>query len=75
MPKDAEIEDVKKAVAAWCNVKDYNRIGLFSPSTRKRIADRRALVRDQEDLVKNGEVLVQDLGTSIAIPYSLLPSL
>lgn len=63
MPDNAEIEDVKKAVAREVGLKDFNRIGVFYPSTRKRIADRRALVRDQEDVINNGEVLVQDLGT------------
>lgn len=62
MSDDAEIEDVKKAVARQVGLKDFNRIGVFYPSTRKRIADRRALVRDQEDVTKNGEVLIQDLG-------------
>lgn len=62
MPDSAEIEDVKKAVAREVGLKDFNRIGVFYPSTRRRIADRRALVRDQEDVVNNGEVLVQDLG-------------
>lgn len=74
---DAEIDNVKKAVAKLCGVKDYNRIGLFYPSTRKRIADRRALVREQEDVTKTGEILVQDLGmlptqqTSPSFPASL----
>lgn len=44
-------------------MKDFNRIGLFHPSTRKRIGDRRALIRNLEDVTSTGEILVQDLGT------------
>ncbi|KUI61435.1 Very-long-chain enoyl-CoA reductase [Cytospora mali] len=66
VPKDAEIDDVKKAVARQVGFKDHNRVGLFYPSTKKRIADRRALVRDQEDVTSNGEILVQDLGPQMA---------
>lgn len=64
MPNDAEVDDVKKAVARQAGVKDHNRIGLFYPSDRKRIADRRALVRNLQDVTSNGRILVQDLGTS-----------
>lgn len=73
MADGAEIDDVKKAVATLCGVKDYNRIGLFNPSTRKRIADRRALVREQLDITKTGEVLVQDLGM-LLLPFIHLQS-
>ncbi|KAK7735221.1 Very-long-chain enoyl-CoA reductase [Cytospora paraplurivora] len=66
LPNDAEIDDVKKAVARQAGVKDFNRVGLFYPSTRKRIADRRALVREQEDVISKGEILVQDLGPQMA---------
>lgn len=62
MPYDAEIDEVKKAVAREAGVKDFNRIGLFYPSTKKRIGDRRALVRDLQDVIDNGQILVQDLG-------------
>ncbi|KAF3765486.1 hypothetical protein M406DRAFT_345886 [Cryphonectria parasitica EP155] len=62
VPNDAEIEDVKKVIARQAGVKDFNRIGLFYPSTRKRIADRRALVNNQQDVIDNGQILVQDLG-------------
>jgi very-long-chain enoyl-CoA reductase len=67
LPDDAEIDDVKKAIARQAGIKDHNRIGLFYPSTKKRIADRRALVRDQGDVMSNGEILVQDLGTNSPI--------
>lgn len=63
MPNDAEVDDVKKAVARQVGIKDHNRIGLFYPSTRKRIADRRASVRSLEDVTSTGRILVQDLGT------------
>lgn len=65
VPYDAEIEDIKKVVARQAGVKDFNRIGLFSPSTKKRIGDRKALVRDQQDVIDNGQILVQDLGMSM----------
>lgn len=63
LPDDAEIDDVKVAIARQVGVKDHNRIGLFNPTSRKRIADRKALVRDQGEVIANGEILVQDLGT------------
>ncbi|ROV86865.1 hypothetical protein VPNG_10402 [Cytospora leucostoma] len=66
LPDDAEIDDVKKAIARQAGVNDFNRVGLFYPSTRKRIADRRALVREQEDVISKGEILVQDLGLQMA---------
>ncbi|KAI3393477.1 hypothetical protein diail_4198 [Diaporthe ilicicola] len=66
VPNDADLEDVKKAVARQAGVSDYNRIGLFYPSTRKRIADRKALVRNLEDVTSTGEILVQDLGLQMS---------
>ena len=62
IPGDATIEDTKQAIAKASGVSDYNRIGVFNPSTRKNIKDRKALIRDNQDIVSKGEVLVQDLG-------------
>ena len=62
VPSDATIENVKQVVAKQAGVGDYNRIGVFNPATRKNIKDRKALVRDEPDIVAKGEVLVQDLG-------------
>lgn len=62
IPGDATIEDTKQVIAKASGVSDYNRIGIFNPSTRKNIRDRKALIRDNQDIVAKGEVLVQDLG-------------
>ncbi|KAJ9138698.1 Very-long-chain enoyl-CoA reductase [Pleurostoma richardsiae] len=66
IPSDATVEDAKKIIARAAGVKDYNRIGLFYPSTKKIIKDRKALISNEEDVVSNGEILVQDLGAQMA---------
>ncbi len=58
------IEEVKKLLAKQAGVRDFNRIGLFDPTTRKNIRDRKALVGDLENVIAAKELLVQDLGKS-----------
>jgi very-long-chain enoyl-CoA reductase len=41
---------------------DFNRVGLFDPASKKIIKDRNALIRDQEGVMSQGELLVKDLG-------------
>ncbi|KAJ2906979.1 hypothetical protein MKZ38_009842 [Zalerion maritima] len=66
VPADATVEDVKVAVAGQARVGDFNRIGLFDPSTGKILKDRKAIVRELETVMKPGELLVKDLGPQIA---------
>ncbi|KAK5636576.1 hypothetical protein RRF57_012288 [Xylaria bambusicola] len=60
---DATIESTKKQIARLTGISDFNRIGIFDPVSKKTIKDRNALIRDQEPVIKNGEMIVKDLGT------------
>lgn len=62
LPADATVEDVKKLIAKEAGFSDYNRIGLFYPSTRKTLKDRKALIAEDKEVADAGEVLVKDLG-------------
>ncbi|KAK1240735.1 hypothetical protein MKX07_006168 [Trichoderma sp. CBMAI-0711] len=66
LPADATVEDVKKLIAKEAGFSDYNRIGLFYPSTRKTLKDRKALIAEDKEVADAGEVLVKDLGLQIA---------
>jgi very-long-chain enoyl-CoA reductase len=55
---DTTIEDLKKSIAQHVNLKDYNRIGLFSPATNKTVKNRLAKVTE----LGLDELKVQDLG-------------
>lgn len=59
------IEEVQQLVAKQSGVRDYNRIGIFDPVSRKIIRDRRAVLGAQDDVIKTKEILVQDLGAQI----------
>lgn len=59
---DATVEDVKAAVARKAGVSDFNRIGLYDPTTNKTLKDRHARLRD----LKLDELLVKDLGPQLA---------
>lgn len=61
---DTTVEDVKKQVAKAIGLGDHNRIGLFDPSTKKTIKDRKAPIAHLDTIVAAGEVLVKDLGKS-----------
>lgn len=63
VPANATVEDVKKLIAKEAGFSDYNRIGLFYPSTRKTLKDRKALIAEDKEVAEAGEVLVKDLGT------------
>ncbi|KAH6996745.1 steroid alpha reductase family protein [Ilyonectria destructans] len=63
---DATIEDVKKMIAKEARIGDYNRVGLYDPSTKKTLKNRRARVVDEEGVASAGEVLVKDLGPQIS---------
>ncbi|KAK3941767.1 very-long-chain enoyl-CoA reductase [Diplogelasinospora grovesii] len=66
IPQDATVEDAKKLIARASGVSDFNRIGLFDPTTNKTLKDRKALVRDHAGVVSSKELLVKDLGLQIA---------
>lgn len=63
LPQDATVEDAKKAVASQGRISDYNRIGLYDPRTREILKNRRALIRDEANVISAGELVVKDLGT------------
>ncbi|KAK4179467.1 3-oxo-5-alpha-steroid 4-dehydrogenase-domain-containing protein [Triangularia setosa] len=66
LPSDATVEDAKKIVARASGFTDFNRIGLFSPADGKILKDRKALIRNEEGVVKAGELVVKDLGPQVA---------
>ncbi|KAI1481311.1 3-oxo-5-alpha-steroid 4-dehydrogenase-domain-containing protein [Daldinia eschscholtzii] len=66
LPEDATVEDAKKAIARAAKVSDFNRIGIFDPVSKKTLKDRKALLREQSEVVKHGELLVKDLGPQIS---------
>lgn len=63
---DATVEDVKKMIAKAARIGDFNRVGLYDPSTKKTLKNRRARVVDEEGVTSAGEVLVKDLGPQIS---------
>ncbi|KAI1083764.1 3-oxo-5-alpha-steroid 4-dehydrogenase-domain-containing protein [Whalleya microplaca] len=65
LPGDATVEDAKIAVAKATQYSDFNRIGIFDPATQKTLKDRKALLREQAEVVKRGELLVKDLGPQL----------
>lgn len=70
LPADATIDDAKIAIAKASKVSDYNRIGIFDPVSKKTLKDRKSLLREQTEVMKQGELLVKDLG--MFIPYAIV---
>lgn len=66
IPASGTIEQLQIALAKEARVSDFNRIGIFDPTTRKILRDRRAVLGQQENIAVTGDVLVQDLGPQIA---------
>ncbi len=62
LPRDATVEDAKIQIARASGISDFNRIGLFDPTTKKILKDRKALISDEAGVVSAGELLVKDLG-------------
>lgn len=75
LPHDATVEDAKVLIARQSGFTDYNRIGLFDPTSKQILKNRRALVREEAGVVAAGELVVKDLGTLSAIYSSSLPPL
>ncbi|KAI0181295.1 3-oxo-5-alpha-steroid 4-dehydrogenase-domain-containing protein [Hypoxylon sp. FL1284] len=65
LPPLATIDDAKYAIAKAAKVSDYNRIGIFDPVAKKTLKDRNALLKDQPEVMKHGELLVKNLGPQI----------
>lgn len=63
LPDDATVEFTKKEIARATRTSDFNRIGIFDPVSKKTLKDRNAVVREQEPVMKHGEIIVKDLGT------------
>ncbi|KAI1195260.1 3-oxo-5-alpha-steroid 4-dehydrogenase-domain-containing protein [Nemania serpens] len=66
LPDSATVEYAKKEIARATNTSDFNRIGIFDPVSKKTLKDRNALLREQEPVVKHGEIMVKDLGPQIS---------
>ncbi|KAG7285441.1 hypothetical protein NEMBOFW57_010068 [Staphylotrichum longicolle] len=66
LPHDATVEDAKVLIARQSGFTDFNRIGLFDPTTKQILKNRRALVRDEPGVVSAGELVVKDLGPQVA---------
>jgi len=63
LPLDATVEDAKIHIARQTGIKDFNRIGLFDPTTKKTLKNRKALITDETNVIAAGELVVKDLGT------------
>ncbi|KZZ91419.1 steroid alpha reductase family protein [Moelleriella libera RCEF 2490] len=66
VPSDATIDDLKLRIAKEARVSDFNRIGIFDPSTKKTLKNRKAKIADEPNVSAANEVLVKDLGPQIA---------
>lgn len=49
-------------IAKEAKIGDFNRIGIFDPSTKKTLKNRKAKVADEPNVLAAKEVLVKDLG-------------
>lgn len=61
---DTTVEDVKKMIAKQVGFSDYNRVGIYDPSTKKTLKNRMARISEEPGVTAANEVLVKDLGTS-----------
>ncbi|KAI0911728.1 3-oxo-5-alpha-steroid 4-dehydrogenase-domain-containing protein [Ustulina deusta] len=66
LPDDATVEFTKKEIARATKTADFNRIGIFDPVSKKTLKDRNAVIREQEPVMKHGEIIVKDLGAQIS---------
>jgi very-long-chain enoyl-CoA reductase len=64
LPHDATVEDAKIAIARQIGFSDFNRVGLYGPSARSTLKNRKALIRDETEVISAGELVVKDLGRS-----------
>ncbi|CCF36891.1 3-oxo-5-alpha-steroid 4-dehydrogenase [Colletotrichum higginsianum] len=66
VPADATVEEVKHIVARKAGFSDFNRVGLFDPSTQKTLKNRKAQISSEPAVMSAGHVLVKDLGPQLA---------
>ncbi|GAW13122.1 hypothetical protein ANO14919_025000 [Xylariales sp. No.14919] len=66
LPDDATVEFAKKEISRATRTSDFNRIGIFDPVSKKTLKDRNAVLREQEPVMKHGEIIVKDLGAQIS---------
>lgn len=67
---ETNVEEVKKIIARQTGLGDFNRVGLFDPSTQKTLKNRKAQIASEQAVMSAGQVLVKDLGASA--PLQLL---
>lgn len=72
MSANATVEELKVLIAKQAKISDYNRIGLYDPSTKKTLKDRKARVVDEKAVIEAGEVLVKDLGKWTGVTLGML---
>jgi very-long-chain enoyl-CoA reductase len=65
LPRDAKVVEVKKMIAKATGISDFNRIGIFDTVTKKTLKDPNSLIRDNEVVMKEGQILIKDLGPQI----------
>jgi len=63
---DATVEDLKILIAKAVGISDHNRIGIYDPTTKKTLKDRKARLSDESGVAAAHEVLVKDMGPQIA---------
>lgn len=68
VPHDASVEDIKILIARDTGCDDFNRIGLFDPTTNKTLKNRRALISEEAGVLSKKQLLVKDLGTPLSPP-------
>lgn len=51
-------------IAKQVGFSDYNRVGIYDPSTKKTLKNRMARISEEPGVTAANEVLVKDLGTS-----------
>ncbi|KAK1836119.1 3-oxo-5-alpha-steroid 4-dehydrogenase-domain-containing protein [Podospora conica] len=66
VPHDASVEEVKILIARETGCDDFNRIGLFDPTTNKTLKNRRALISEEAGVISKKQLLVKDLGPQVA---------
>lgn len=62
LPANATVDDLKALIAKEAKIGDFNRIGIYDPTTKKTLKNRRALLSDEPNVTATKEVLVKDLG-------------
>lgn len=67
VPHDASVEEIKILIARETGCDDFNRIGLFDPTTNKTLKNRRALISEEAGVLSKKQLLVKDLGRPLTL--------